>query len=84
VLSGVGFDDIEITEVEAPWTGASFDQWWLVTTALAGPLAKVLEVQPPEAIGAIRAHARESLSRYETADGLEIPGVTLVGTARRA
>ncbi len=84
VLSGVGFDDIEITEVEAPWTGASFDQWWLVTTALAGPLAKVLEVQPPEAIDAIRAHARESLSRYETADGLEIPGVTLVGTARRA
>jgi SAM-dependent methyltransferase len=83
VLSGAGFDDIEIAEVDLPWTGASFDQWWQVTAALAGPLAKVLEAQPPEAIDAIRAHAQAALSEYETADGLEIPGVNLVGTVRR-
>ena len=84
VLSGAGFEDVAVDEVAAPWTGASFDQWWLVTTALAGPLSKVLEVQPPEAIEAIRSHAREALAPYETPDGLEIPGVTLVGSARRA
>ncbi len=83
VLWGAEFEDVEITEVETPWRGASFDQWWLVSSALAGPLAKLLEAQPPEAVDAIRAHAREALSGYETADGLEIPGVTLVGTARR-
>lgn len=80
VLADAGFDEIEISEIETPWSGASFDQWWLVTAALAGPLAKVLEAQPPEAIEAIRAHAREALAPYETADGLEVPGVTLVGT----
>jgi ubiquinone/menaquinone biosynthesis C-methylase UbiE len=83
VLSGAGFDDIEIAEVDVPWTGASFDQWWLVTADLAGPLAKVFEAQPPDAIDAIRAHAQAALSEYETADGLKIPGMTLVGTARR-
>jgi len=84
VLSGAGFEDVAVDEVAAPWVGASFDQWWLVTAALAGPLSKVLEAQPPEAIEAIRSHAREALAPYETPDGLEIPGVTLVGAARRA
>jgi ubiquinone/menaquinone biosynthesis C-methylase UbiE len=84
VLWDAEFVDFQVNEVETPWRGASFDQWWLVTSALAGPLAKVLEAQPPEAIEAIRSHAREALSEFETADGLEIPGLALVGTARRA
>ena len=79
-----GFADAEIREVEVPWRGADFEDWWQRTTALAGPVAKLLEAQPTEAVDAIRAHAREALSAYETKDGLEIPGVTLVGTARRA
>jgi SAM-dependent methyltransferase len=83
-LSDGGFADAEIREVEVPWRGADFDDWWQRTTALAGPVAKLLEAQPTEAVDAIRAHAREALSAYETKDGLEIPGVTLVGTARRA
>jgi ubiquinone/menaquinone biosynthesis C-methylase UbiE len=83
VLWDAGFEDVEITEVDSPWRGTSFDQWWLVTTALAGPLAKVLEVQPPEAVEAIRSHAHDALREYETPNGLEIPGMTLVGTARR-
>ena len=83
-LSDGGFGDAEIREVEVPWRGADFEDWWQRTTALAGPVAKLLEAQPTEAVDAIRAHAREALSAYETKDGLEIPGVTLVGTARRA
>jgi ubiquinone/menaquinone biosynthesis C-methylase UbiE len=78
-----GFEDVEIAELDVPWRGESFDEWWTRTTALAGPVAKLLEAQPPEAVEAIRAHAREALSEYETAEGLEIPGLTLVGTARR-
>src|SRR3954454_10508272 len=83
VLWDAGLVDVEVTEVETPWRGASFDQWWLVTSALAGPLAKILEAQPADAVEAIRSHAREALSEYETGDGLEIPGVTLVGSGRR-
>jgi SAM-dependent methyltransferase len=82
-LSDGGFADVEIRDVEVPWRGADFEEWWRRTTALAGPVAKLLEAQPTEAVDAIRAHAREALSQYETADGLEIPGLTLVGTARR-
>ncbi len=82
-LSDGGFADVEVKEVELPWRGASFDEWWQRTTALAGPVAKLLEAQPSEAVEAIRAHAREALSEYETAEGLEISGLTLVGTARR-
>jgi ubiquinone/menaquinone biosynthesis C-methylase UbiE len=82
VLTEGGFDQIEVTEIEVPWHGASFDEWWNRTKALAGPVAKLLEAQPEEAVEAIRAHARESLSRYETAGGLEIPGVSLIGVAK--
>ena len=83
-LGAGGFEDVEISEVEVPFRGESFDEWWLRTTALAGPVAKLLQAQPPDAVEAIRSHAREALSGYETADGLEIPGITLVGRARKA
>jgi len=43
----------------------------------------LLEAQPAETVEEIQATARRALERYETADGLEIPGVTLVGSARR-
>jgi ubiquinone/menaquinone biosynthesis C-methylase UbiE len=83
VLSAAGFEDVAIDEVDAPWIGASFDQWWQTTTALAGPLAKMLEAQSSDAVEEIRSHAREALAGYENADGLEVPGMTLVGRARR-
>jgi len=82
-ISDGGFTDVEVTEVEVPWRGADFDEWWRRTTALAGPVAKLLEAQPAETVEEIQATARRTLERYETADGLEIPGVTLVGSARR-
>jgi SAM-dependent methyltransferase len=82
-LSNGGFTDVEVAEVEMPWRGAGFDEWWRRTTALAGPVAKLLGAQPVETVEEIQATARRALERYETADGLEIPGVTLVGTARR-
>jgi SAM-dependent methyltransferase len=82
-LSAGEFADVEVIEVEVPWRGADFDEWWERTTALAGPVAKLLAAQPPETVQAIRAHARDSLSRYESSNGLEIPGMTLVGTVRR-
>jgi SAM-dependent methyltransferase len=84
VLADAGVDGVEIAEVDAPWSGDSFDQWWLVTSDLAGPLAKVLNAQPPEKIEAIQSRAREALAPYESADGIEIPGVSLVGTIRAA
>ena len=73
-----GFEQVEASEIEVPWGGASFEEWWERTLALAGPVGKLLEAQPPEAVEAIKAGARQRLSRYESARGLEIPGVSLV------
>jgi 2-polyprenyl-3-methyl-5-hydroxy-6-metoxy-1,4-benzoquinol methylase len=82
VLAEGGLEEIEIEEVEVPWVGASFEEWWERTAALAGPVAKLLEAQPPEAVDSIRSSAHELLARYETGDGLVIPGTTLVAGAR--
>ena len=82
-LADGGLDVIRIDEVEVPWRGASFDEWWDRTSALAGPVAKLLAAQPPEAVEAIRSKAHELLSEYESDDGLEIPGSTLVASTRR-
>jgi len=73
----------EVEEVAVPLRAPSFDEWWSRTTALAGPLSKMLSVQPPETIEAIRERAREAISPYATADGIELPGVSLLASGRR-
>ena len=73
----------EVEEVSVPLRVPSFDAWWSRTTALAGPLSKMLAVQPPETIEAIRDRAREAVKSYETADGLELPGISLLASGRR-
>jgi hypothetical protein len=45
-------------------------------------VAQLLAAQPPEVVEAIRSHAREALAAHERAEGIEIPGVTLVAIAR--
>jgi SAM-dependent methyltransferase len=82
-LAEGGLDEIRIEEVEVPWRGASFDEWWDRTAALAGPVAKLLAAQPQDSVEAIRARAHELLAEYETGDSLEIPGMTLVASAKR-
>jgi SAM-dependent methyltransferase len=72
----------EVDEVSVPLHADSFDVWWSRTTALAGPLSKMLAVQPPDTLDAIRARAREAARAYETEDGLHFPGVSLVASGR--
>ena len=72
----------EVDEVSVPLHADSFDVWWSRTTALAGPLSKMLAVQPPDTLDAIRARAREAARAYETEDGLHFPGVSLLASGR--
>jgi SAM-dependent methyltransferase len=83
LLTGAGLEDVEVGELEVPLRAASFDEWWERTGALAGPLAKILASLPAEAAQRLRARAREAVRGYETPDGLELPGVTLLASARR-
>jgi hypothetical protein len=82
VLAEAGLEDARVEEFPVATTAESFDQWWARTTALAGPLARVLESMPEDAAETLKGRAREAAAPYETADGLVFPGVTLVGSAR--
>lgn len=83
LLSAAGFADVVITEVPMPLRDRSFDAWWTRTTALAGPLAAILEALPETVTQLLRARLREAVRPYQNADGLEFPGVSLLATARR-
>ena len=84
LFDDAGFEDVVIGEADATLVAPSFEDWWARTTALAGPLARVLEAQPEETRGAIRERARGATARYATAAGLELPGVSLVASGRRS
>jgi ubiquinone/menaquinone biosynthesis C-methylase UbiE len=84
VLSDGGLTDVSVEELSVPMAAASFDEWWTRSTALAGPLAKLLANLPEETNTAIQARAREAARAYESADGLDFPGITLLASARRA
>jgi ubiquinone/menaquinone biosynthesis C-methylase UbiE len=83
LLSEAGLDDVAVNELPVPMSAGSFDAWWERTSALAGPLAKLLESIPEDATLELQARAREAVGPYETPAGLEFPGVTLLASARR-
>jgi enediyne biosynthesis protein CalE5 len=82
VLAAGGLRDVTVGELPVPLRAASFDEWWARTTAIAGPLAKRLAAMPEPARQALRARLQEDTRTYATADGIEIPGVTLVASGR--
>jgi SAM-dependent methyltransferase len=83
LLTGAGLEDVQVSELPVPLRAASFDEWWERTVALAGPVAKVLAGLPAEAARELRERAREAVRPYETATGLELPGVTLLAQGCR-
>ena len=82
LLSDAGFAEVTIGEEAVSLRAGSFEEWWTRTRALAGPLAKILESLPGDAVEAIRTRLREATASYETPDGIELPGLTLVATGR--
>jgi enediyne biosynthesis protein CalE5 len=84
LLVDAGLDDVSVGEVPVPMRVDSFEEWWSRTTALAGPIAKMLARLPDDATQALQARAREAVRPYESAGGLEFPGVSLVASARVA
>ena len=83
IMTAAGLTDVAVGEVDVPLRAATFDEWMMRTTALAGPLAKRLESLPADAALALRARLEEAVRPYETPAGLEFPGVTLIASGRR-
>ncbi|MET0627375.1 MAG: methyltransferase domain-containing protein [Acidimicrobiia bacterium] len=82
LLVGGGLVDVSVEPLSAPLRAASFDEWWARTSAIAGPLAAMLASLPDEVRCAITDRLRAAVEPYRTAEGLEIPGVTLLASAR--
>jgi enediyne biosynthesis protein CalE5 len=84
LLTAGGLADVVVTELSTPLQAGSFEEWWTRTSSLAGPLAQILASLPDPAERALRARLREAVVPYQTPTGLELPGVTLLATGRRA
>jgi SAM-dependent methyltransferase len=82
LLRRAGLADVVVGEQPAPLVAASFEQWWETTSALAGPLSNILVNLPEPASQALRGRLRGAIRPYETATGLELPGVALIASGR--
>lgn len=77
LLIDAGLTDVDVNELPTPLRAGSFEEWLGRTSALAGPLTKMLASLPEGATQALRARLKEATSTYETPTGLEFPGLTL-------
>lgn len=82
ILSGAGFAEVSVGEFDVPYRGKSAEEWWTRTVALAGPLANMLAALPEPAAAELRDRAISRISAYQNGAGLNIPGVSLVASAR--
>ena len=83
-LAAAGLDEVCVQQVDVPTHDASFDDYWQLRIDLAGPLKQRLAALPAPDLAAIREMVREGLARYQTSDGLRVPGLAYVASARRA
>ncbi|MDP9256785.1 MAG: methyltransferase type 11, partial [Actinomycetota bacterium] len=83
LLADAGLAGVQISELPTPLRAGSFEEWWARTSALAGPLTKILAALPDEAAQALRERLRTAVAPYTTPAGVEIPGLTLIASARR-
>ena len=83
LLDAAGFDDVTVDEQPVPLRAANFDEWWSRTSTMAGPLAKRIAAMPTPAAAALEATLRDAVAPYTSADGVELPGLALVASARR-
>jgi SAM-dependent methyltransferase len=84
VLSGAGFEDVDVRTVATPLHVASIDEWWTVVPSLAGPVATIVSSMPRDVTSAIRAEAGSALREFGDAHGYTIPGVSLVGVGHHS
>ena len=83
ILANAGFVDITTELVSTPLHSPAFEAWWTRTTALAGPVASIIGRLDPLRRAALRDRLRDAVVPYTTAAGIELPGLTLLATARR-
>ena len=67
LLEDAGLRDVAVGELDVPLRAASFEEWWERTSALAGPLSRILAGLPEPAAHELRERVREAVAGYTTA-----------------
>ena len=84
LLTAAGFTDVAVEDVPVPHRTGSFEEYWDLTSDLAGPLAAVLGGLDDDTRTAIQDRVRVAFEPYTSDDGLDIPGVSRMVSGRRA
>jgi SAM-dependent methyltransferase len=81
LLRGAGFDEVRIEEVPVPFVLPDVDEYLSVIADTAGPIGLAVRALEEGERAAVRADAEDSLRRFATEDGYELPGVALCAVA---
>ena len=83
LITGAGFGEPELEEVEFDFHYADADDLWDAMVSLAGPLARAVKGLPEEEQDATRAAVIENVAAWRGEDGTyTMPAATWVGLAR--
>ena len=82
LLAEAGFRDITVETADVRFRAPDIDTHVQRGGSLAGPLAVALRGADPDQQAALRARAAELAAAHETADGYDLPGRVLLGSAR--
>ena len=83
LMQAAGFIDIAVEHLPTPLRSPSFEAWWARTSAVAGPVAAIIAGLDAAAKVALEERLRAATGPYTTAAGLDLPGLTLLASARR-
>lgn len=84
LLADAGLEDVSVDELDLPLRAAGFDEWWTRTCDLAGPMRQIVASLPDDSMAELTDRARAKVEPYATDDGLVLPGVCLIASARKA
>ena len=78
LLSGAGFTEVEIEEIPGTMAYDSFDYYWDMQTAVAGPVSGIVRSLSDDERATIKATLEPLVEPFRTADGrLELPSLAL-------
>ena len=83
ISSGAGFVDVAVEVIAVSFRSDSVDAHIDRVSALAGPLAGVLQAASPDQRAAFRQTASDLVAPYVTNGGVEIPGQAILTFGRR-
>jgi ubiquinone/menaquinone biosynthesis C-methylase UbiE len=81
LFAEAGFSDPQIEEIAITYRFADTDDYWEFLTVVAGAIAMVLGQLDEEERGHVREQIEERVRPFESAEGIALPGVSLVASA---